>query len=136
MAKSDLAAAAVELQTRAAERYLAEALADTLEPYSTPEFPTARLCSVTDCERLGAGQSRLVPVQAEYYALEGLLQLLGTTTLKACLNPELAVAGILLTMADGLTCPHRRGRVRASHSLRHARLHEDHSSLDQARRGS
>ena len=46
----------------------------------------------------------IVPVQAEYYALEGLSQLLGTINLvKAQLNPQLAVAGILLTMADGRT---------------------------------
>jgi chromosome partitioning protein len=43
-------------------------------------------------------------VQAEYYALEGLSQLLGTINLvKGRLNPDLAVAGILLTMADGRT---------------------------------
>ena len=46
----------------------------------------------------------LVPVQAEYYALEGLSQLLGSINLvKARLNPRLAVAGILLTMVDGRT---------------------------------
>ena len=45
-----------------------------------------------------------MPVQAEYYALEGLSQLLGTVNLvKAQLNPQLAVAGILLTMADTRT---------------------------------
>jgi chromosome partitioning protein len=43
-------------------------------------------------------------VQAEYYALEGLSQLLGSINLvKARLNPRLAVAGILLTMVDGRT---------------------------------
>ena len=46
----------------------------------------------------------IVPVQAEYYALEGLSQLLGSINLvKARLNPRLAVAGILLTMVDGRT---------------------------------
>ena len=45
-----------------------------------------------------------MPVQAEYYALEGLSQLLGSINLvKARLNPGLAVAGILLTMVDGRT---------------------------------
>ena len=53
---------------------------------------------------LAAASRALVPVQAEYYALEGLSQLLGTINLvKARLNPELTVAGILLTMADGRT---------------------------------
>ena len=56
------------------------------------------------------GQSRktnpyvLVPVQAEYYALEGLSQLLGSIDLvKRRLNPRLGIAGILLTMVDGRT---------------------------------
>jgi chromosome partitioning protein len=46
----------------------------------------------------------LVPVQAEYYALEGLSQLLGSIDLvKRRLNPRLGIAGILLTMVDGRT---------------------------------
>jgi len=46
----------------------------------------------------------LVPVQAEYYALEGLSQLLGSIDLvKRRLNPGLGVAGILLTMVDART---------------------------------
>ena len=46
----------------------------------------------------------VVPVQAEYYALEGLSQLLGSIDLvKRRLNPRLGVAGILLTMVDGRT---------------------------------
>ena len=53
---------------------------------------------------LAAASRAIVPVQAEYYALEGLSQLLGTINLvKARLNPELAVAGILLTMSDART---------------------------------
>ena len=53
---------------------------------------------------LAAAGRTIVPVQAEYYALEGLSQLLGTINLvKARLNPALAVAGILLTMADRRT---------------------------------
>jgi len=42
-----------------------------------------------------------VPVQCEYYALEGLSQLLNTLELvKASLNPSLEIEGILLTMHD------------------------------------
>ena len=53
---------------------------------------------------LAAADRVIVPVQAEYYALEGLSQLLGSINLvKARLNPRLAVAGILLTMVDGRT---------------------------------
>jgi chromosome partitioning protein len=53
---------------------------------------------------LAAARQAIVPVQAEYYALEGLSQLLATIDLvKARLNPGLGVAGIILTMADGRT---------------------------------
>ncbi len=46
----------------------------------------------------------LIPIQCEYYALEGLSQLLKTIELiKAHLNPELVVSTILLTMYDGRT---------------------------------
>jgi chromosome partitioning protein len=45
-----------------------------------------------------------VPVQCEYYALEGLAQLLGSVELvRARLNPRLTVAGMVLTMVDGRT---------------------------------
>ena len=50
---------------------------------------------------LVAADSVLIPLQCEYYALEGLSQLLNTIKLvKARLNPELAFEGILLTMYD------------------------------------
>jgi len=50
---------------------------------------------------LCAANSVLIPVQCEYYALEGLTQLINTITLvKNNLNPGLVVEGVLLTMAD------------------------------------
>jgi chromosome partitioning protein len=50
---------------------------------------------------LSAADSFLVPLQCEYYALEGLSQLLNTAGLvKKNLNPKLAIEGILLTMFD------------------------------------
>jgi chromosome partitioning protein len=50
---------------------------------------------------LCAAGSLIIPVQCEYYALEGLSQLVNTINLvKDNLNPELAVEGVLLTMAD------------------------------------
>ena len=53
---------------------------------------------------LAAADRVIIPVQAEYYALEGLSQLLGSVELvKARLNPRLGIAGILLTMVDGRT---------------------------------
>jgi chromosome partitioning protein len=53
---------------------------------------------------LVAGDEMLIPIQAEYYALEGLGQLLETVEMvKAHLNPELRVSTILLTMYDART---------------------------------
>lgn len=51
---------------------------------------------------LVAATSVLIPLQCEYYALEGLSQLMNTITLiKKALNPPLAVEGVLFTMFDG-----------------------------------
>ena len=53
---------------------------------------------------LVAGAEMLIPIQAEYYALEGLGQLLSTVDMvRAHLNPDLAVSTILLTMYDART---------------------------------
>jgi chromosome partitioning protein len=50
---------------------------------------------------LSAAETFLVPLQCEYYALEGLSQLLNTAGLiKKSLNPELRIEGIVLTMFD------------------------------------
>ncbi|HYO33524.1 MAG TPA: ParA family protein [Nocardioidaceae bacterium] len=53
---------------------------------------------------LSAGKEMLVPIQCEYYAMEGLGQLLRTLEqIREHLNPELQVAAILLTMYDART---------------------------------
>jgi len=53
---------------------------------------------------LVAGSELMIPIQAEYYALEGLGQLLKTVDMvRAHLNPELAVSTILVTMYDART---------------------------------
>jgi chromosome partitioning protein len=50
---------------------------------------------------LAAANEVLIPIQCEYYALEGLSQLLKTINLvQASLNPDLAITGVLLTMFD------------------------------------
>lgn len=51
-----------------------------------------------------AADAILIPVQAEYYALEGLGQLLNSITqIKSLLNPNLDIEGVLLTMVDART---------------------------------
>ena len=60
--------------------------------------------SLLTINALTAADSVLIPLQAEYYALEGLGQLLNTVRrIKRNLNPDLAIAGILLTMFDQRT---------------------------------
>ena len=53
---------------------------------------------------LCAADGLIVPVQCEYYALEGLSDLMSTVRIvKRSLNPELELDGVLLTMYDGRT---------------------------------
>ncbi len=53
---------------------------------------------------LTAADEVLIPVQAEYYALEGLSQLTNVVTrVREALNPHLRIAGVLVTMFDGRT---------------------------------
>ena len=53
---------------------------------------------------LTAADSVLIPIQCEYYALEGLSSLMNTISrVKHTFNPNLAIEGILLTMMDGRT---------------------------------
>jgi chromosome partitioning protein len=60
--------------------------------------------SLLTVNALTAADSLLIPLQAEYYALEGLGQLLSTVKrIKRSLNPNLTIAGILLTMFDKRT---------------------------------
>lgn len=53
---------------------------------------------------LTAAERLIIPVQCEYYALEGLTQLMETIgRVKSSLNPDLEVLGVLMTMHDGRT---------------------------------
>ena len=100
-ATSDLASADVELsqtpdRTRLLERQLAAAPAGTIILIDCP--PALGLLTVN---AMVAASSVLVPLQAEFYALEGLSQLLGTVKqVRQGANPKLRINGILLTMSD------------------------------------
>jgi chromosome partitioning protein len=104
-AKPDLAGAVVELAQRpAGERYLAEALAGAGDRYAFVFLDCPPSLGPLTVNALAAADRVLVPVQAEYYALEGLSQLLRSVELiRARLNPRLVVAGVLLTMVDART---------------------------------
>ena len=104
-AKPELAGAAVELSRHAdGERYLRGSLAGARDRYGYVFLDCPPSFGPLTVNALAAADRVIVPVQAEYYALEGLSQLLGSIELvKARLNPRLGIAGILLTMVDGRT---------------------------------
>ena len=102
--KPELAGAAVELSQRAdGERFLADALAG-VEGFDFVLLDCPPSLGPLTVNALAAADRVIVPVQAEYYALEGLAQLMQSINLiKVRLNPRLAVAGVLITMSDGRT---------------------------------
>ena len=104
-ARPDLAGAAVELSRHVdGERYLQSSLDGARESYGYVFLDCPPSFGTLTVNALAAADSVIVPVQAEYYALEGLSQLLGSIELvKARLNPRLSVAGLLLTMVDSRT---------------------------------
>jgi len=102
--RPELAGAAVELSRRDdGERYLSDSLANAAGfDFVLLDCPPS-LGPLT-VNALAAADRVVVPVQAEYYALEGLAQLVHSIELvRARLNPRLAIAGVLLTMVDGRT---------------------------------
>ncbi|MBX3028674.1 MAG: ParA family protein [Chloroflexi bacterium] len=101
----DLAGAEVELVPLFnRERRLARGLADVRDEFDTILLDCPPSLGLLTVNALTAADSVLVPIQCEYYALEGLGQLLGTIDLvKAHLNPPLTIKGVLLTMFDART---------------------------------
>ena len=103
--KPALAGAVVELARRDdGERYLARSLTGAGRDFSFVFLDCPPSLGPLTVNALAAADRVLVPVQAEYYALEGLSQLLRSVELvRARLNPPLVVAGVLLTMVDRRT---------------------------------
>jgi len=104
-AKPDLAGTAAELSRRGdGERYLTEALATANAEYAFVFVDCPPSLGPLTVNALAAADRVLVPVQAEYYALEGLTQLVRSVELvRARLNPKLVLGGLVLTMVDGRT---------------------------------
>ncbi|HEY2778155.1 MAG TPA: ParA family protein [Gaiellaceae bacterium] len=102
--KPELAGAAVELSRRDdGDRYLAQAL-EHAEEFDFVLLDCPPSLGPLTVNALAAADRVIVPVQTEYYALEGLAQLVQSINLiKTRLNPRLEIAGVLLTMADGRT---------------------------------
>lgn len=98
----DLAGAEVELvNTIARERRLCEILDEVRNDYEYIIIDTPPSLGLLTINVLTASSSVLIPIQCEYYALEGLAELLNTIRLvQKSLNPGLGIEGVLLTMYD------------------------------------
>ena len=101
----DLAGAEVELvSAMSRETRLRRALQSVDHQYDAVLIDCPPSLGLLTVNALAAADELLIPIQCEYYALEGLGQLLRNVELvRANLNPELRIGGIVLTMYDGRT---------------------------------
>jgi chromosome partitioning protein len=98
----ELTAAEVELVQKPDREFrLRKALAPVLGLYDYVLIDCPPALNMLTVNALTAGDSVLIPMQCEYYALEGLSALIGTIDkIRASANPKLAIHGILRTMFD------------------------------------
>ena len=98
----DLAGAEIELvELPRRESRLKDALERVLQEYDFVLLDCPPSLSLLTVNALTAAQRVLIPMQCEYYALEGLSDLVATIKrVRANLNPELEIAGLLRTMYD------------------------------------
>ena len=98
----DLVGAEVELVDRPQrELKLRNALAAVRQDYEFILLDTPPSLGLLTLNTLAAADTVLIPIQCEFYALEGLSQLLNTVRLvQQSLNPKLQIEGVLLTMYD------------------------------------
>lgn len=101
-ANPDLVGAEIELVDMPQREYrLKAALGEVSTKYHYILIDCPPSLGLLTVNSLSAAETFLVPLQCEYYALEGLSQLLNTAGLiKKSLNPELRIEGIVLTMFD------------------------------------
>jgi len=100
-----LAGAEIELVTvPGRERVLKNALLPVVPQYDYIMIDCPPSLGLITLNALTAAHSVIVPIQCEYFALEGVGQLINTLNLvRKALNPLLAVEGVVLTMLDGRT---------------------------------
>ncbi|OGL99002.1 chromosome partitioning protein ParA [Candidatus Uhrbacteria bacterium RIFOXYB2_FULL_57_15] len=100
-----LSGASVELvNVEEREHYLRKALLEIRNDYDYILIDNPPTLGLLTINGLVASDSVLIPVQAEYYALEGLGQLMNTVNLvKENIKPELSVMGAVITMYDSRT---------------------------------
>jgi chromosome partitioning protein len=101
----ELAGAEIELvPALSRESRLKKAVAPIIKEYDYVFIDCPPALGLLTINALAAANEVLIPIQCEYYALEGLSQLLKTINLvQASLNPDLAITGVLLTMFDPRT---------------------------------
>ncbi len=101
----DLAGAEIELASVDNKEYLLkDALAECGSQYDFIIIDCPPSLNTLTINAFCAGDTVLVPIQCDYYALEGLSQLIHTVDLvRERLNPELKIEGIVFTMYDGRT---------------------------------
>ena len=102
-ATRDLVGAEVELVNRKGrEIILRRAIEAVRDRYDFILIDCPPSLGLLTLNTLAASDSVLIPIQCEFYALEGLSQLLNTVTIvQKNLNPSLQIEGVLLTMYDG-----------------------------------
>ncbi|PID60477.1 MAG: hypothetical protein CSB44_10340 [Gammaproteobacteria bacterium] len=102
-ANSDLTAAEIELMSvEGREARLSDALEPVRAGYDFVLVDCPPSLNVLTLNAFVAADSVLVPIQCEYYALEGLTALLDTIEqIREAVNPELVIEGLLRTMYDG-----------------------------------
>ena len=102
---ADLAGAAIELiSTQYREHQLEKALESVKDQYDVILIDCPPSLEMLTLNGLAAADSILVPVQCEYYALEGLSDLMSTLRMvKRKINPKLEIFAVALTMYDGRT---------------------------------
>lgn len=101
-ASPDLAAAALELATVADRDFrLLNALENHVDQYDYILIDCPPALGLLTINALTASDSVVIPIQCEFYALEGLSQLVETISMvKKGLNPKLEIEGVLLNMVD------------------------------------
>lgn len=104
-ASIDLAGAGVELvNLPKREHILKKALKEVKDDYDFIFIDCPPSLDLLTLNALTAADGVLIPIQSEFYALEGVSQLINTVNLvKKSLNEKLEVEGVLLTMFDGRT---------------------------------
>lgn len=104
-ANKALAGATVEMIALERREYrLKDALAQVRDNYDYIIIDCPPSLELLTLNALCAADSLMIPVQCEFYALEGLSDLLSTVRImKKALNPTIAIEGVLLTMYDGRT---------------------------------